>query len=452
MIKNPQLIIFALIFFLGSCSHVSSPKHSGISILQGLTTENTVEFSILIHKNGQGKFTVINPKGETLSPDKMEIISRPYSDWSIHKIHFSNLLYSPEVFKLSVEDTTGNRDLRTFKLFANTGDKLRFAVASCADSRQMSKQKPMWAAIAASNPEWLFLIGDNIYANQNSTEVTDEKELWERYIEARQHYDLYFLPQLIPTYAVWDDNDYGQKDGNSSFALKDISATVFNTFYAQSFEAELYNKGPGIAGRLDLRGMHFTFLDNRTFRELDTNGSHFGTDQEKWLFDDMQSSQLPTWIISGDQFFGGYHDFDSFEGKHPQAFENFLKKLKEISTPFVFVSGDRHMTEVMQFPRALLGQLSFEFTASPIFGKIYPGRTAELANPWRVIQRDDSLNFMLINTSLSNTGWNINLESVGPAGVLFNRDLSLTTEALKDFTIEKRQRRRRYRRARWRKR
>lgn len=452
MRKIASLFCIVLTLSLSSCSHLSADKHPGISILQGLTTESTVEFSVLIHKNGQGKFTVINPQGETLSPDKMEVFSRPYSDWAVHKIHFSNLLYSPEKFKLSVEDTTGKRDLREFNLFTNTGDKLRFAVASCADSRELKKQKAMWQALVQAKPEWLFLIGDNVYTNQNSVEVTEEKEFWERYVEARLNYDLYYLQQLIPTYAVWDDNDYGQKDGHSGYALKDVSAVIFNTFFAQSFDAEFYNKGPGVSGRLDLRGMHFTFLDNRTFRDLDPNGTHFGEVQEKWLFEDMLSSQLPTWIISGDQFFGGYHTFDSFEGKHPQAFEDFLKKLKEISTPFVFVSGDRHMTEVMQFPRALLGQLSFELTTSPIFGKVYPGRTAERPNPWRVIQRDDSLNFMLINTSLSSTSWNIQLESIGPKGTLFSRDLSLTTEALKDFTIEKRQRRRRYRRARWRKR
>src|SRR5690606_28683895 len=105
--------------------------------------------------------------------------------------------------------------------------------------------------------------------------------------------------------------------------------------------------GPGIASRLNLRGMHFTFLDDRSFRDNDNpDGEHFGPEQEEWLFQDLKTSQLPTWIISGDQFFGGYHKYDSYEGNHPRAFENFLKQLKEIPTPFVFVSGDRHMTEV----------------------------------------------------------------------------------------------------------
>jgi len=110
------------------------------------------------------------------------------------------------------------------------------------------------------------------------------------------------------------------------------------------------------------------------------------------------------------------------------------------------------MTEIMQFPRALLGQLSFEFTTSPLHSKLYTGKNADVPNPWRVIMRDDSFNFLLVDTSLMETSWNIQANAWGPTELLFQRDLSLTTEALKDFTIEKRQKRRRYRRARWRRR
>jgi hypothetical protein len=60
---------------------------------------------------------------------------------------------------------------------------------------------------------------------------------------------------------------------------------------------------------------------------------------------------------------------------------------------------------------------------------------------------------MLIQTKLEETSWNIDVQSLNFEGKeLFRRDLSLTTEALKDFTIEKRQKRRRDRRARWRRR
>jgi len=101
----------------------------------------------------------------------------------------------------------------------------------------------------------------------------------------------------------------------------------------------------------------------------------------------------------------------------------------------------------MQFPRAVAGQLSFEFTTSPLHAKVYPGRAALEENPWRVIAQDGVQNFLAVDTALEDTSWRLKVEVRSPQGPLFSRDLSLTTEALKDFTIEKRQRRRKYRRA-----
>lgn len=441
---------FLLLSLLISCAQLGKTRPSGFSILQGLTTETSAEFTVLARKGSPLRLTVITPQGETLPPEKSELVTRETSPWVIHKVRFAGLVNHPGNFQLVVEESTQVRDQRTFGLFSNQGDKLRFAVGSCMSDAYPDEQKVIWSELARQRPEWLFLIGDNVYVNTERPEVTQAAELWERYAEARQQHELYFMKHLIPTYAVWDDNDYGQNNGGKHYALKEETTAVFRAFFAQSFGAEYYTPGPGVAGRLDLRGMHFTFLDNRSFRDLPGDGEHFGTEQEDWLFEDLKKSQLPTWIISGDQFFGGYHQFESFEGTHPRAFEKFLGRLKEIPTPFVFVSGDRHMSEIMQFPRALLGQLSFEFTTSPLHSKLYPGKSAEVANPWRVVMHDSSMNFMVIDSALQEASWNIHADFWGEKGSLFKRELSLTTEALKDFTIEKRQRRRRYRRARWR--
>ena len=298
-----------LAFVLSACSHSSYQRPTGLSILQGLTAETTVEFSILINKAQVPRFTVITPQGETLTPEKAEVITRPHSDWAVHKIRFANIVNSKENFQLVVDDGAGTRDQRTFNLFSNQGDKLRFVMASCMDTDYPEQQKQMWTEVAKARPEWLFLIGDNFYVNRGSAEVTNAEVLWDGYVEGRQQYELYYLKHLIPTYAVWDDNDYGQNNGHKGFPLKEEASTVFRTFFAQSHGAEFFTPGPGVAGRLALRGMHFAFLDNRSFRDADKAGEHFGPEQETWLFDDLKKAQLPTWIVSGDQFFGGYHQF-----------------------------------------------------------------------------------------------------------------------------------------------
>jgi len=53
----------------------------------------------------------------------------------------------------------------------------------------------------------------------------------------------------------------------------------------------------------------FFFLDDRTFRspnKLDhEDQTHFGREQEEWLFSQAAKVHEPLWLISGDQFFGG---------------------------------------------------------------------------------------------------------------------------------------------------
>ncbi len=446
--------ILLLLLFV-SCAHNSATPHKeGVSILQLATNETSVEFNVLLDRSQEAEFIVIKPNGETVQSTAKIMVERPSSEWVMHQVQFTGLPTGSEDFQLIVKSRGRVLDQRIFRLFSNQGERLRFVVGACADIRQSEHQAKMWASVAAQNPEWVFLIGDNVYAAQDEAEITDAAQLWQRYVDHRRTLDLYRWKKLIPVHSVWDDNDYGQKDGGTSYALKTEAQAIFKAFFLPAFPIDNVIPGPGIATRLQLRGMHFAFLDNRSFREHQLpEGEHFGIEQEAWMLGALKSSQLPTWLISGDQFFGGYHKFDSFEGRHPRAFENFLKQLKEVPTPFVFVSGDRHMTEVMQFPRALLGQLSFELTTSPLHGKTYPGSGTGVANPWRVVANDSSLNFMAIETWLEESSWNVHVVSRNELGTeLFRRELSLTTEALKDFTIEKRQKRRKYRLARWRRR
>jgi len=444
-----------VLFFLAACAHSPGVPHKeGASILQLATNETSVEFNVLLNRGDAAEFIVIKPNGETVIPTIQKTAERASSDWVMHQVQFTALAPATEDFQLIVKSRGRVLDQRIFRLFSNQGERLRFVVGACSDVRQSEHQAKMWASVAAQNPEWVFLIGDNVYATQTEKEITDPGQLWQRYVDHRRSLDLYHWKKLIPVHSIWDDNDYGQKDGGLSFALKDEAQAIFKSFFQPAFPVDNLIPGPGVAGRLQLRGMHFTFLDNRSFRDdKSADGEHFGVDQEAWMLTALKSSQLPTWLISGDQFFGGYHKYESYEGRHPRAFENFLKQLKDVPTPFVFVSGDRHMTEIMQFPRALLGQLSFELTTSPLHGKLFPGSGSGDPNPWRVVANDTSLNFMAVETWLEESSWNVHVVSRNELGTeLFRRELSLTTEALKDFTIEKRQKRRKYRRARWRRR
>ena len=164
----------------------------------------------------------------------------------------------------------------------------------------------------------------------------------------------------------------------------------------------------------------------------------------------LKEESQPSFIIKGDQFFGGYHTFDSFEGNHPQDFLRFVTDLRDLKTPFIFMSGDRHMSEIMQFPRSLFGLPSFEITSSPMHGKTYG--PSELKNPWRVVAVENKVNFTLINNLSQDNHWFMDIENLGSDGeVYFRRELAVFIKDLQNNLNEVRKRRhgkRRYRKLR----
>ena len=271
--------------------------------------------------------------------------------------------------------------------------------------------------------------------------------LWNRYIDTRLSLPIFFQEKLIPIHAVWDDHDYGQNDGNENYPHKAASKEIFEAFYAQEMSDDDWFKGFGVGGLLSLGDYNLYFLDGRSFRSVSKDGRHLGADQTKWLVSKLKEETTPSLIIKGDQFFGGYHQFESFEGSHPGDFTNFVNELRLSPTPFVFVSGDAHMSEIMQFPRALFGMPSFEITSSPLHAKTYPER--EGRNPWKVVSVSSKVNFTIIENLAENNHWFLNVESIGENGeVYYHRELAVFIKDLQNNLNEIRKRRhgkRRYR-------
>jgi hypothetical protein len=168
----------------------------------------------------------------------------------------------------------------------------------------------------------------------------------------------------------------------------------------------------------------------------------------------LKDESQPSFIIKGDQFFGGYHSFDSYEGNHPADFSQFVTDLKVLGTPFIFLSGDRHLSEIMQFPRSLFGLPSFEITSSPMHGRVFEESGDK--NPWRVVHTTGKVNFTLIKNVAQDNHWFMDVENIGENGETYHRrELAVYIKDLQNNLNEVRKRRsgrRRYRKLRGRRR
>lgn len=71
------------------------------------------------------------------------------------------------------------------------------AIASCMDDRFEEDQDQIWHDLAKDNPQYLFMIGDNVYATsilKIGEKFVDKDRLWERYVETRQKLAIFSSP------------------------------------------------------------------------------------------------------------------------------------------------------------------------------------------------------------------------------------------------------------------
>lgn len=440
-----KLTLLFLIFFFG-CSQLPSKRTDRLSILQGVTNIKEVEFSIVSSKGPTLRFELRSESGEVLSPDESKTISNDASDYVVHKIVFTR--DQSKDFNLYVYENEKIIDQRLIGRGQRDEARLRLAVASCFNDFY-SKHFKIWDTLVQKNPEYLLMIGDNVYADQateKATQATDPEIIWKRYVDVRLSLPFFFEQKLIPVHALWDDHDYGENDGGSDYRYKKESQEIFETFFAQNLSTDDWTKGYGVGGLLSLGDFNLYFLDGRSFR---TKNQHLGLDQTAWFYSKLREEETPSLIIKGDQFFGGYHGFESFEGNHPEQFTFFVHELNKVNTPFVFISGDRHMSEIMQFPRSLFGKPSFEITSSPMHGKLFESVDK---NPWRVVEVKNKMNFTIIDNVAKENHWFLEVENIGENGELYyRRELAVYIKDLQNNLNEVRKRRhgkRRYKKLR----
>lgn len=448
-----RYISFLVLFVVISCSQATIKRTDKLSILQGITNTKEVEFSVVAPKSAVLRFELRSAEGEIIAPDETKIISRDFSDYVVHKAVF--VRDQNKDFNLYVYQGEKILDQRLVGHGQREQSKLKLAVASCM-SDHYTKHFKIWDVLASKNPEYLLMIGDNVYADETTmttTQVTNPEVLWQRYVDTRLSLPVFFQEKLIPVHALWDDHDFGGNNVDETYPYKLESKEIFEAFFAQDMSDDDYTKSFGVGGLLSLGDFNLYFLDARYFRSKFKEGSHLGLDQSAWFYSKLRDEATPSLIIKGDQFFGGYHKYESFEGNHPESFNQFVGELRQVNTPFVFVSGDRHMSEIMQFPRSIFGKPSFEITSSPMHGKTFQ---AVDKNQWRVVEEKGNVTFTIIDSVAKNNHWFLDVEAIGENGqVFYKRELAVFIKDLQNNLNEVRKRRlgkRRYKKSRSRRR
>lgn len=388
---------------------------SGLPIMQGVTTENQTQIFVLTERSENYLFSLTDGNN-TVLPAVIDKSSYQDSAQEMQRLLFQGLspssAYLLKVHSARTYELLDERELRTL-----TPDRqnLRFAFGSCTND--LWPQGDIWQQMIKLNPDMIFLIGDNVYTDFYK-DMTTPSVLWTRNFQARNRINLFKSKKLIPVVAVWDDHDYGMNDSDSSYQHKDEALAIFKTFFASADTDNFHMPGIGVASSLSIYGYNFFFLDNRTFRTAKDSSPewHFGEMQSQWLLKNLAGKDY-AFIISGDQFFGGYSHGDSFQGNHPKRFSTFLSKLRDSNAKVIFLSGDVHFTEIMEIPDDVLGHRTYEFTSSPIHAPARPFIFFP-RNPLRIAGKGSTINFMLVEVSKSNEELHLKATSYTGGGVV----------------------------------
>ena len=384
------------------------------AVWQGPASSHQTTLSVLFHKDQNFNYFIEKTPSQTIQVHPIQQAKRDHSDYKIE--HFLLADLDPQAsYTFTIKNQESKIvDQRIFQTLDLNSSSLVFAAASCMDDRWNKKeQDQMWTELFSKNPQMIFLIGDNVYADKymkghykNEDEdkyiqALSMEHFWSRYVETIQTLALYKQKHLTPILAVWDDHDYGQNNGDRHFKHRRPMQKLFRDFFYTHFEEKHFFQGPGLSFALKTKSQNFFFMDNRSFQSQDSAGSLWGNQQEKWLLEGLNQTHSPGWIINGTQMIGRHHPFEAFETKFPNNFKEMMEKIKTAKSPVIFLSGDRHIGELSDFSRALSWPYpTYEITTSPIHAKIYP-KSKDLnfnKNPHILHHIANKLNYAMIES------------------------------------------------------
>lgn len=246
-------------------------------------------------------------------------------------------------------------------------------------------QTEIFESIRAQQPDLMLWLGDNLYLHPE--DWVSKEGIFRRYASTRSHSSLQALLASTHHYAIWDDHDYGPNDGNQSYSLKGASLEAFKEFWANPSYGlpEL----PGIFGQVSWSDIDIFLLDNRSYRSSakapPEENSYLGQRQLLWLLDALSASQAPFKLIaSGSQVISPYSRFESY-AQHPDELQRLFRGIKQRRIEGVlFLSGDRHHTELNVLNDDPQFYPLYDFTSSPLTSRPARSSDDELNSPRRV--------------------------------------------------------------------
>ena len=296
-------------------------------------------------------------------------------------------------------------------------ETLKIGFGSCVDE---ARPQPIWKAVEKENLNDFFFMGDNVYGDLDSGELSNMAPAYAK--QGKNFPD--WLKNLKPL-AIWDDHDYGLNDGGNEYTLKSDSQKLFLDFWRVDKQDDRH-KREGIyfseTRQIKDKKILFIGLDTRYFRSplegekrnyrstTDVSKTILGKQQWDWLEKKFQETADIVILVSSIQILATNHGFEKWSN-FPHEKERLLSLIKQFQKPVVLASGDRHKAGIYK-----QGNL-YELTSSSL-NKPLPRWLVTVwdeTDPLLIGKMHYDMNYGLINIDSSGT---IKIELKNEKGIL----------------------------------
>lgn len=275
----------------------------------------------------------------------------------------------------------------------------------------------IFSSIARTRPDAMLWLGDNVYLRE--VDWYSRTGILARYTHSRSIPELQPLLASTHHYATWDDHDFGPNNSDRSWVHKDKSLEAFKLFWGNP----TYGVGgkPGVTTMFQWGDVEFFLLDDRYFRspnDRDQTGKRtmLGAHQLEWIMDALTASTAPFKIVAvGGQMMSPAAVFENF-ATYPEERQALIDAITAEKIPGVlFLSGDRHLTELTRLEREETYPL-YDITISPLSAGAYADGEANPASvPGTLVTQR---NFALLDFSGPRTDRSMKISVHDTAGAL----------------------------------
>ena len=257
-------------------------------------------------------------------------------------------------------------------------ENIRIIFGSCSNQNKTMKH---WEYINSFNPNYLILLGDNVYGDFNTSQAKNLKNAYSKLNKNKYFYKLRRNSIILP---IWDDHDFGKNDGSKNWIYKDQSKKIFLDFFNVNSNDKRrvregvyfsYNFGSRIKVKvlgLDTRYFKDEFkknknknIDKKYTPDNSLDKTILGKAQWKWLGNEIKDDYDVLLIMSSIQVLPKDHGWEKWYN-FPHERKKLLNLINRNKKITIILSGDRHIGGFYKY-----NEYIYEVTSSSLNQKTF---------------------------------------------------------------------------------